>query len=199
MQPLTIDLRQLPTSQRQAAVFEALLKLAVNGSLIVQDTNDINPLRQQVKSQFGQQFDESVEEATGLNQLRFTRRALPSAILVDIVAKHNGASHAGPQWAHECDDLDVTLLSWELGHFIEPHVNHEVDGVFVGVAGMGVVTVNGTAHELRAGVVLIIPRGSERSILAGEERFSYLSVHRRRRGLMPTINFSRGPSVKSGK
>jgi quercetin dioxygenase-like cupin family protein len=111
-----------------------------------------------------------------------------------LAAKHVVASqvgsHAGPQWAHECDDLDVTLLSWESGRAIAPHVNDEVDGVLVGVGGTGVVTVNGVAHDLRAGVVLIIPRGSERSIVAGEERFSYLSVHRRRRGLMPTMNFS---------
>ena len=57
-----------------------------------------------------------------------------------------------------------------------------------GVEGTGVVTVNGEAHEVRPGVLLLIPKGCERAIESTSERFSYLSAHRRRRGLMPTLN-----------
>lgn len=107
---------------------------------------------------------------------------------VDLLERSAIASHSGPQWAHECEDLDLTLLSWEDGKRIEPHINTEVDGVLIGVAGTGVVTVNGEAHEMRPGVALLIPKGCERAITSTSPRLSYLSVHRRRRGLMPTIN-----------
>jgi hypothetical protein len=49
------------------------------------------------------------------------------------------------------------------------------------------VTVNDEKHELRPSVALLIPKGAQRSIESTSGRLSYLSVHRRRRGLMPTI------------
>ena len=116
-----------------------------------------------------------------------TRTAAPSPIQVDLLERCAASSHSGPQWAHECEDLDVTLLSWERGRRIEAHVNHEVDGVLIGVEGEGVITVDGTAHDVRPGVLLLIPKGCERGIESTSERFSYLSIHRRRRGLMPTL------------
>ncbi len=103
------------------------------------------------------------------------------------------AAPSGPQWAHECEDLDLTLLSWEPGQRIEPHLNNEVEGVLIGVAGTGVVTVNGAAQELRPGVALLIPKGCERAIEGTVERFSYLSIHRRRRSLMPTFGGQPSP------
>ena len=70
---------------------------------------------------------------------------------------------------------------------MEPHVNNEVDVVWIGVEGAGVVSVNGENHELRPGVAILISKGCERAVESTSERLSYLSVHRRRRGLMPTI------------
>ncbi|HZG67709.1 MAG TPA: hypothetical protein VEZ12_13250 [Herpetosiphonaceae bacterium] len=35
---------------------------------------------------------------------------------------------------------------------------------------------------------MLIPKGSERSIRCVGEQFAYLSVHRRRRGLWPTLH-----------
>jgi mannose-6-phosphate isomerase-like protein (cupin superfamily) len=108
-------------------------------------------------------------------------------IWVDLLERCHAASHSGPQWAHECEDLDVTLLSWEPGKRMEPHVNNEVDVVWIGIEGAGLVSVNGEKQELRPGVAILIPKSCERSIESISERLSYLSVHRRRRGLMPTI------------
>ncbi len=111
----------------------------------------------------------------------------PSPVRVDLLQQCRAASHSGPQWSHECDDLDVTLLSWDNGKRIEPHTNTEVDVVWIGVEGTGVATVNGEPHELRPGVALLIPKGCERAVESTAGRLSYLSVHRRRRGLMPTV------------
>ena len=107
-------------------------------------------------------------------------------VSVNLVEAGLTASHSGPQWAHECEDLDMTLLSWKLGQRIEPHINHEVDVVWIGVAGSGTATINGEPHELLPGLLLLIPKSCERGIESTSERFSYISIHRRRRGLMPT-------------
>lgn len=116
-----------------------------------------------------------------------TRKSAPLPIQVDLLQACAAASRSGPQWAHECEDLDMTLLSWENGRRIEAHINNEVDVAMIGVEGEGVVTVNGEKHEVRPGVLLLIPKGCERAVESISERFSYLSVHRRRRGLMPTL------------
>jgi mannose-6-phosphate isomerase-like protein (cupin superfamily) len=111
----------------------------------------------------------------------------PSAIMVDLVDVSDGAAHSGPQWSHESTDLDLTLLSWRSQQQVAAHVNDEVDVVLVGVAGTGDVTVNGEMYRLGPGQALLIPKGAERSMQCTDGRWSYLSVHRRRRGLWPTV------------
>ena len=122
-------------------------------------------------------------------QLRMTKPDAPPAapIYVDLREVARVAAHSGPQWGHECEDLDLTLLSWENGKRIEAHVNTEVDVVWIGVEGTGVATIDGQAHQLHPGAALLIPKGCERAVESTSQPFSYLSVHRRRRGLMPTI------------
>lgn len=110
-----------------------------------------------------------------------------TAVLIDLVGLYRAAEGSGPQWGHESEDLDLTLLNWTAGQQVAAHVNNEVDVVMIVVAGMGEVVVNGHAHQLTPGQALLIPKGAERAIRCTGERFGYLSVHRRRRGLWPTI------------
>ena len=211
-EPIVIDVRSIPKPQRHPLIFEALETLAVGHSLVVKNDHNPIPLRGQVEAIYGAQFAWHYrEEGPETFRLQFTRQSaspqgwqrssaqswqnsLPilatssnaaPPLEIDLLERLAQATHSGPQWAHECEDLDLTLLSWEKGKRIEAHVNSEVDVVCIGVAGSGIVTVNGEAHELRAGVILLIPKGCERAIESGGEGFSYLSVHRRRRGLMP--------------
>ena len=109
------------------------------------------------------------------------------AVLIDLQSISGLAHGGGPQWGQESEDLNLTLLSWPARHVIAPHTNNEVDVVLIAVAGTGEVTVNNQTLQLGPGLALLIPKGAERSIRSTSERFSYLSVHRRRRGLMPTI------------
>lgn len=96
-------------------------------------------------------------------------------------------SGSGPQWAHESEDLDMTLLSWPPGKSVAEHINNEVDVLLIGLVGNGIVTVEKQEHPLNAGVLLLIPKGKQRSMQSGDEQWSYLSIHRRRRGLVPTV------------
>lgn len=98
------------------------------------------------------------------------------------------SAHSGVQWSYESDDLDLTLLHWR-GHKggVAAHVNAEVDVVLIVIEGAGIVTVNGNAYRLESGHAVLVPKGSTREIAPVGEEFRYLSVHRRRRGLMPTM------------
>jgi mannose-6-phosphate isomerase-like protein (cupin superfamily) len=108
--------------------------------------------------------------------------------LIDLAGLSANAVGSGPQWGHASHDLNVTLLSWDEKAGVVAHVNDEVDVLMIVVAGEGEATVNGEVVPLAVGQALLIPKGVERAIRSRGSRFSYLSVHRARRGLMPTVD-----------
>jgi quercetin dioxygenase-like cupin family protein len=71
-------------------------------------------------------------------------------------------------------------VRFDAGGGVGEHVNEELDVVFVGVAGSGLVRVDGEEHALSAGTLVFVPRGVRRSTVALSEGFAYLTVHRRR-------------------
>lgn len=204
-----IDVRAIPKPQRHPIIFDAMEPLAVGESIMVKNDHNPLPLRGQVETIYGEQFSWNyLEEGPEVFRLQFTRRssapagwqrpaskkgelpmihpaAPPSPVSVNLLQAAQAMTHSGPQWSYESEDLDMTLLSWDDGKSIETHVNSEVDVVWVGIAGEGTAIIDGQGHPLRPGVALLIPKGSERAVESAS-RLSYLSVHRRRRGLMPT-------------
>jgi quercetin dioxygenase-like cupin family protein len=77
-------------------------------------------------------------------------------------------------------DLNATLLAWPPGHEVVEHVNAELDVLLVVLDGAGAAIVDGAEQALAAGIALLVPKGSRRSIRAGADGLRYLSVHRRR-------------------
>lgn len=96
------------------------------------------------------------------------------------------ASQDGPAWSQATDDLNVNLVVLRAGHSIAEHINSEVDVLLVGIEGGGRVTIDGHASELSAGQLVIVPKGSARSISPHGARFAYLTCHKRRAGLWPS-------------
>lgn len=116
---------------------------------------------------------------------------LPTSQRATLIDLQTSQPHSGPQLGHQSEDLNLTLLSWKAGEGVAPHINEEVDVVLIVVDGEGEVSVGQQVLVLRIGQALLIPKGCERAIRCVGERFSYLSVHGRRRGLMPTIGGKR--------
>jgi quercetin dioxygenase-like cupin family protein len=88
---------------------------------------------------------------------------------------------AGVVWKLEGSrDLNANLVRFDAGGGVGEHVNEELDVVFVGMAGSGVLRVEGEEHPLSAGTLVFVPRGARRSTLASSDGFAYLTVHRRR-------------------
>lgn len=77
-------------------------------------------------------------------------------------------------------DLDGNLVRLAAGRSVDAHVNDEVDVLLVVRRGDGEMTVDGERHELGERAIALIPRGARRSIVAGPDGISYLSVHRHR-------------------
>lgn len=86
----------------------------------------------------------------------------------------------------QSDELNATLLAWPAGAGVAEHVNTELETVIVVLDGSARVRIDGAEHELSAQQLLVLPRGSARSLTAGQAGVRYLSVHRRRGPLLPT-------------
>lgn len=91
---------------------------------------------------------------------------------------------SGVCWSATPLGLNLNLVAWNPGEGVESHVNHAVDVVMVVLEGRGTLTTDGDVHELTAGSVVVVPRGTSRSIKA-ETRLVYVSVHAARSPLMP--------------
>jgi quercetin dioxygenase-like cupin family protein len=85
----------------------------------------------------------------------------------------------------QSEELNATLLAWPPGTGVAEHVNGELETVLVVLHGSARVRLDGTDHELSAHQLLVLPRGSARSLTAGPAGVRYLSLHRRRGPLLP--------------
>jgi quercetin dioxygenase-like cupin family protein len=90
------------------------------------------------------------------------------------------------------DDLQANLVRLEPDHEIGAHRNTEVDVVLVVLEGGGELEVERRLHPLQPMTIAHLPKGTARSIRAGDSALVYLTIHRRRAGL--TI----GPGVGPG-
>ena len=95
---------------------------------------------------------------------------------VDLASR----SGHGPVWGLACDDLNATLLAWPAGHEVAEHTNEDLDVLLVVLGGSGTVAVDGRPQDVAEQQALLIPKGSRRSIRAGDDGIRYLSIHRRR-------------------
>ncbi len=110
----------------------------------------------------------------------------PDPEAVDLTLLAQAETAAQPAWSETSTDLNVNLLVLDLGGGVPEHWNDEVDILFVGIAGAGTITIEGTRHRLAMGHALVVPKGVRRGVEASEGRFAYLTCHRRRAGLWPT-------------
>jgi quercetin dioxygenase-like cupin family protein len=108
-------------------------------------------------------------------------RVPEAADLLALADARVGVVEAGVRWHLRGDgDLNANLVSFPEGEGVGEHVNDALDVLIVGMGGEGDVVVDGVPHALSLGSVVLVPRGSRRATRARSERFSYLTVHRRR-------------------
>ncbi|MFN8223913.1 MAG: cupin domain-containing protein [Gaiellales bacterium] len=119
---------------------------------------------------------------------------LGRAIVVDAAALEG----RGPIWGVATDELNATVLAWRAGEGQPRHVNAERDVMLVVLAGTGAVTIDADVVAVRAGTVVAIPRGAERSIAAGADGLRCVTVHRRRGGLTITRRAAVGDDATAG-
>jgi quercetin dioxygenase-like cupin family protein len=131
-------------------------------------------------------FEDDLAQAGDPGPEHGPRAAPAGGGTVDLAVLARSAAH-GPVWTTRGDELDVNLLVFEADHGVAEHINDQVDVLLVGIAGRGIVTIDGLPHAFAAGRAVLIPKGARRGTRAVEGRFAYLTCHRRRSGLMPVL------------
>ena len=101
---------------------------------------------------------------------------------VDLASLAAAGNHPGALWRLDGEDLQAKFVWLGQGDRIEPHHNDEVDVLVVVVSGRGELTLDGRVHPLAPMVLVHLPKGTVRAVVAVEGPLAYLSVHRRRPG-----------------
>ncbi|MFJ8357342.1 cupin domain-containing protein [Streptomyces sp. NPDC093984] len=107
-------------------------------------------------------------------------------LLCDIRALTDIAPEsAGAMWklAESGRQLDANLIRLPARQRVDTHTEPDLDVLLLVVAGDGVLGSPDGPRPLTEGTLLWLPRGSTRSVTAGEGGLSYLTVHKRRPGM----------------
>jgi quercetin dioxygenase-like cupin family protein len=91
----------------------------------------------------------------------------------------------GAMWklAEPGRQLDANVVHLPPGQHVGTHAEPDLDVLVLVVAGDGDLAAAGKTTHLMSGTLLWLPRGSVRSLSAGQDGLSYLTVHRRRPGM----------------
>lgn len=89
---------------------------------------------------------------------------------------------SGVAWGLDSPQLNANLVTIAAGDGVEAHNNDEVDVLLIVSSGRGELVIDEQIYALASHSVVLIPRGSTRSIRS-IDRLIYYSVHARRPGL----------------
>ncbi|QHC23884.1 cupin domain-containing protein [Streptomyces sp. GS7] len=96
-----------------------------------------------------------------------------------------GSAPAGALWrlAEPGRQLDANLVRIPPEGRIDTHTEPDLDVLLLVVAGDGTLGTTQAAQPLAPGSLTWLPHGTARSLTAGKDGMSYLTVHRRRPGM----------------
>ncbi|MGC0373093.1 cupin domain-containing protein [Streptomyces sp. SAI-229] len=102
---------------------------------------------------------------------------------------------AGALWrlAEPGRQLDANVVRIPPGRGVDTHREPDLDVLLLILAGHGTLTAPDGPRALSAGALTWLPHGSTRSLTAGPEGLTYLTVHRRRPGMRIQ---RRGPALE---
>lgn len=90
------------------------------------------------------------------------------------------------------NQLQTNVVSLAAREHIDAHVEPELDVTVVLLAGslelrLGADPGLADVTSARAPAVVVLPAGTRRSLTAGADGVTYLTAHRRRTGMLPTL------------
>lgn len=89
-------------------------------------------------------------------------------------------------WSTE-NQLQANLVRLAPGVRIDAHAENALDVVVTVLEGELELNADGQRSVVTAPAVVVLPAGTRRDLTAGPDGATYLTTHRRRDGLMPTL------------
>ncbi|KXP01386.1 DUF2249 domain-containing protein [Tsukamurella pseudospumae] len=186
MPDVTLDVREIPKSERHPKIFGIFDALDVGEAIILVNDHDPRHLR----DEFEQKLPSAYEWEYLVRERRDYRvrigkiLAAPAPRIVGNTSAltESAVERADVAWKLDTDGrgLDSNLIRLGAGGVIGAHQGSEVDVLVHVLRGSGTVgTATGTV-DVAAGDLLWLPRRSERAISAGPDGLDYLTVHTHR-------------------
>ncbi|MER7490793.1 hypothetical protein ABTY20_33925 [Streptomyces sp. NPDC126497] len=100
-----------------------------------------------------------------------------------LTALDDGSAGALWRLAEPGRQLDANVVRIPPGQGVGTHREPDLDVLLLVLAGHGTLTAPDGPRTLAAGALTWLPHGSVRSLTAGPEGLTYLTVHRRRPGM----------------
>lgn len=94
--------------------------------------------------------------------------------------------------------LDANVVHLPAGQQVDSHTEPDLDVLLHVLAGDGLLGTAAGPQPLAAGTLLWLPHGSSRSLTAGDQGLTYLTVHRRRPGMQIGHRQETGPRSARG-
>ncbi|WSV72709.1 hypothetical protein OG623_34450 [Streptomyces sp. NBC_01012] len=105
--------------------------------------------------------------------------------MCDVLTPVGTPEQVGVLWklAESGRQLDANLVRLPAGEHIGTHAEPDLDVLVLVVTGAGTMHTPEEQLSLVAGALVWLPHGSTRSITAGPDGLTYVTVHRRRPGM----------------
>ena len=127
----------------------------------------------------------SLRAVKGAHDMDERMSSMGQVIDIAVLASAARDEAAGSLWSLSSADLNANVLRFAAGDGVPEHVNDEVDVIMLVVSGGALVTLDGRELPMGAGQLLALPKGARRAIRADRDGVVYVTIHRRRVGLMP--------------
>lgn len=85
------------------------------------------------------------------------------------------------------NQLQTNVVSLAPGARIDAHAEPALDVTLAVLVGALELGQDGLVVDVRAPAVVVLPAGARRSLTAGPDGVSYLTAHRPRTGMLPTV------------
>lgn len=185
-----LDVRPLRKPDKHPAIFRTYDSLAAGESFVLVNNHDPRHLREEFETEhpggYAWDYLDRGPASWRIRISKVTAAPLPRVLCDTMAATGDDPDTAGPVWSLPMRrrDLDSNIIRLRAGAGIDPHVGPDLDVLILGIAGAGRVLTETDPLELRAGILVWLPRGSRRGFTAGPEGLSYLTVHQARKALV---------------
>ncbi|WP_051792817.1 DUF2249 domain-containing protein [Amycolatopsis jejuensis] len=185
-----LDVRGMRKPDKHPTIFATYAKLGVGEAFVLVNDHDPKHLHDEFEADHAGSFGwEYVNREVRDWRIKITKLAttpLPRMLADTSDLAPATTDATGAVWKLEARerDLDSNIVALPPNGTIDTHAGPDLDVLVHVLAGNGNLVTERSTIDLTPGVLLWLPRRSQRAFLAGDSGLRYLTVHQRRQALV---------------